>query len=295
MYKLTGFKYASFGNSYLVLDTDDKVTELLTDVEIKIHLDRGVVIEGLTKDANGNIVRDDKYIKEALENFKSKVMTELAKAVLLRKGDKYEELSVIASKLGVNPKDSKLIVDFDKGLVSLPYQNTTLALQKGGATEVGRCDLTSDNITEFTKQGHTVFSSVDVVIDGINVTLRDCVDALYKLHGSSLSVERIQFIAYTPSNMIFKVISNGGVVYSVKFNSWQNTKRQYDKIMKMKTTTSDLRYYLEHEMGDNNPNRVIITKISRKHDYDRCVSVSEIIRKLMNKYTTLRIVYIRPR
>lgn len=283
MYKLTGYKPSSNGNTYVILSTDDKVTEMINETTLKKLLAQGVSIGGISVLPSGAITMSDMYMKEAVHNFSQYILPRLARAKMAGV-EEIEELSKLASQVGILPYDKKIVVDFNKRLVSLKYQNTTLSFEKSdGVHTLDSKDILDDDIISFTKAGKATFASVNIKLNNGSFTLRDAMDELWKVIGS----DEIRYIGITPSNMLFKVFLEPYGVVSVKYDSFDNMCRNFDKIMKLKTTSSRLRQYLSREIQDVNHAKAVITKISIKEGY----TYSNYRYKLHDKYKTLKDVY----
>lgn len=284
MYKLTGYKPSSNGNTYIILCTDDKVTEAINETILKKLLAQGVSIGGISVLPSGAITISDMYMKEAVHNFSQYILPRLARAKVAG-ADELKTLSKLASQVGILPSDKKLIVDFNKRLVSLKYQNTTLSFEKSGSVHTLESkDILDDDIVSFTKAGKTTFASVNIKLDNGSFTLRDAMDELEKVVGSGT----VRYVGITPSNMLFKVFLEPYGVVSVKYDSYDNMCKNFDKIMELKTTSTRLRHYLANEIRDVNHAKAVITKISVKDGY----TSTNYEYKLHNKYKTLKDVYI---
>lgn len=285
MYKLTGYKPSSYGNTYIILCTDDKVTEAINETTLKKLLAKGVSIGGISVLPSGAITISDMYMKEAVHNFSQYILPRLSRAKVAGV-DELKTLSNLASQVGILPSNKKLIVDFNKRLVSLKYQNTTLSFEKSGNVHTLESkDILDDDIVSFTKAGRVTFASVNIKLENGSFTLRDAIDELEKVIGKDI----IYYIGITPSNMLFKIsLANHGVV-SVKYDSYDNMCKNFDKIMEAKTTSSSLRCYLRSEIQDVNHSKAVITKFSVKRGYNK---VWDLVDDLHKKYKTLKDVYI---
>ena len=282
MLKITGVKFSNTGDdSYLILDTNDKVTQLITKRELLNGLKKGMIVGGACISTNGELMLQDTYIREAVGLFQKLVLPKIAMSKFLNKNDGIHNL---AKQLGIIPtKGEELKVDFNRGTISLFYQRTTLSFDSQAVQEVERHNITDDNILELTKQGYLSFSSIDIKIGDIVCTLKDCLDEL-DLVLKGMNMERLHYIGITPSNMMFK-ISYYGSIYSVKFDSFDKAKGNVDKILAMKTTSYDFRYYLENKVKYSSTKRkIVVTKISYKRGLD--------IHDIKQKYKTLQDVYI---
>ena len=281
MLKLTGIEFNNTGkNRYLVLDTNDKITQMVSEEELIGGIQSGLLIGGATLDSNRRLVMQDTYIREAVELFRRLVLPKVSVSMFTQKAD---AIFSLARQLGIIPVDEVLQVDLQKKVIALKYQNTTLTFDEGKVLESKHYNIMDKNICEVTNKGVLTFSSIDMKIGDTSCTLQDCLDEL-KFVIKDFDFNKLNYIGITPSNMMFKIVYNR-TVYSVKFDTFQKAKADVLKILGMKTTSFELRYYLQHTVQYASTERkIVVTKIAYKDN--------TYLGNLKKRYKTLQDVYI---
>lgn len=279
-------------NTYLVYDTDDNGTELVSYYNLVGFAKQGITVSNLQL-GNGvwNLI-DTSFINSQLELFKSKGNTALTKMIVMKKDVDQQKkiLSELAASLGLIPKGTQLKIDIDSGNVIFPWQGYIYTFRGSEAgSKIEQIDVFDKKVVTLSKLGFDAFNYMMLNLGTKQepnwVNLRDCFYEL-KSYDSRFDENYINYIGITPSNRMFKIYFYNDMIYSVQFCTFDELNYNYDKILKLGTTDSYFAYYVRSKIFNNDKDGVCICKVSRK-TYKASVS------KLKEKYSTLQDVFVR--
>lgn len=279
-------------NNYLIYDTDDNGTELVSYWNLVGFAKQGVTVSNLQLGDNKWNITDTSFIDSQLELFKSKGNVALTKMIVMRKDIEEQKkiLSELAAKLGLIPKGTKLSIDINTGKVIFPWQGFIYTFRgEDTGSKIEKIDVCNEKVVELSKLGFDAFNYMMLNLgtkqQPIWVNLRDCFHEL-KSYDSRFDENYINYIGITPSNRMFKIYFYNDMIYSVQFCTFNDLNSNYDKILKLGTTDSDFAYYVRSKIYNNDKDGVCICKVSRK-TYKASIS------KLKEKYSTLQDVFVR--
>lgn len=279
-------------NNYLIYDTDDNGTELVSYWNLIGFAKQGVTVSNLQLGDNKWTIIDTSFIDSQLELFKSKGNVALTKMIVMRKDVEEQKkiLSELAAKLGLIPKGTKLSIDINTGKVVFPWQGFIYTFRgEDTGSKIEKIDVCNEKVVTLSKLGFDAFNYMMLNLgtkqESNWVNLATCFKEL-KLYDSKFNEKDIMYIGITPSNKMFKIYMDRWEIYSVQFCTKGAIDKNYDKLMNLGTSDNEFKSYLNGVVLSSDNLDVCICKVSRKQ-------YKLTINQLKQKYSTLQDVYDR--
>lgn len=291
---------SNLGNNMLgITDTSDNVTEVVSLEHAMSLIRSGIEIRGITKSGIVFCKSDD-----LIKDYVIKVRPTLAKLKMLNSLDyntAVDTLKTLASNIGLCLDKNDLIINYESNALIIKSKKISIVYDNNGNYRVqdlkNGVDISdTDIVSDVTRVGDESLDFITIVVSGkkyklssaISVALM-CLTAKVGKNDGSIDYGSLQYIGYTPSNYIFKIIFYG-TTYSIEFTSDLNDfKKSIKPMLARAKKVSKGEYSLISSYIGNADDISVDGLYIKKCNNKGGVSYN----KLHEKYKTLKDVYVK--